>query len=312
MNIEFYLIPFVLSSIFYFLIQKIFIKKNLFDEFNDRSSHETSATKTGGISIFITLLLISLYFYFNNVEIFDFSLFIPLGIMFIVGVYDDLYNANFKLKFLMQIIVAKILIDQGYVITNYFGLFGLEKIPWLLSNITTVFVFLIIVNSINFIDGIDGLAITESIKTIFLIEFFSQKFTSLSVLGFSIIVLLLPLYYFNFKNKLKVFLGDGGSLLLGTLISIYIFTVLGENYIFTPKLKINKTLFSILIIIYPLVDLLRVFIIRIKNKTSPFEPDKNHIHHLVLKKKKTSIKSLIFIQVISILVFTLLFFLFKI
>ena len=77
MNIEFYLIPFLLSSIFYFLIQKIFIKKNLFDEFNDRSSHETSATKTGGISIFITLLLISLYFYFNNVRILIFHFLSP-------------------------------------------------------------------------------------------------------------------------------------------------------------------------------------------------------------------------------------------
>ena len=62
--------------------------------------------------------------------------------MFIVGVYDDFYNADFKLKFLLQIIVAKIIIDQGYVISNYHGLFGLYEVPWLLAQLSTVFVFL--------------------------------------------------------------------------------------------------------------------------------------------------------------------------
>ena len=116
---------FFLSSLLHFGVQKVFIYYKKFDDFNHRSSHKTLATRTGGIGLFATLLFISLYYYFQGIELFDYSLFIPLGIMFIVGVYDDFYNADFKLKFLLQIIVAKILIDQGYVITNYHGLFGL-------------------------------------------------------------------------------------------------------------------------------------------------------------------------------------------
>ena len=104
----------------------MFYKK--FDDFNHRSSHNTLATRTGGIGVFKTLLLVSLFYYFNKVEIFDYSLFIPISIMFIIGVYDDFYNADFKLEFLMQIIVAKILIDQGYLISNYHGLFGLYEV----------------------------------------------------------------------------------------------------------------------------------------------------------------------------------------
>ena len=61
--------------------------------------------------------------------------------MFIVGVYDDFYNADFKLKFFIQIIVAKILIDQGYIIDNYYGLFGLREIPWLICTINNNFCF---------------------------------------------------------------------------------------------------------------------------------------------------------------------------
>ena len=289
MNLPIILGVIVLSSFLHFGIQKIFIYYKKFDDFNHRSSHNTLATRTGGIGIFSTLLFVSLYFYLQGIEIFDYSLIVPLSVMFIVGVYDDFYHANFKLKFLLQIIVAKILIDQGYVITNYHGLFGLYEVPWLLAQLSTVFVFLVIVNAINFIDGIDGLAITELIKIIVLIELFSQKFTALSYMGFIVIASMIPLYYFNFKKKGKVFLGDGGSLLLGTLVSIYVFYMLGEKYYFHSYWGINKTLFSVMVLMYPLIDLLRVFIIRIKNGNSPFQPDQNHLHHLLFKRFKKMI-----------------------
>ena len=166
MDLQLIFFVIVLSLILSYTIQRIFIHFNKFDNFNYRSSHTTLATRTGGMTIFISLLLVSLHYYFKKIEIFDYSLFIPLGIMFIVGVYDDFYDANFKLKFFLQIIVAKIIIDQGYVISNFHGFMGFNDVPWVFAQITTVFVFLIIVNAINFIDGIDGLVITEFIKIV--------------------------------------------------------------------------------------------------------------------------------------------------
>ena len=106
MSLTFFALVIFVSSILHFIIQKIFIYYKRFDDFNLRSSHKTLATRTGGIGVFSTLLIVGIYYYFNGIEIFDYSLFIPLGIMFIVGVYDDLYNADFKLKFLIQIIMA--------------------------------------------------------------------------------------------------------------------------------------------------------------------------------------------------------------
>ncbi len=278
-----YFLTFSISCLLAYLIQKIFIHYKRFDDFNHRSSHKSLATRTGGIGVFISLLSISAYYYFNEIELFDYSIFIPVGIIFIVGAYDDLYNADFKLKFLLQIIVAKIIIDQGYVITNYYGLFGLYEIPWLIAQLSTVFVFLVIINAMNFIDGIDGLAITQVIKTIILIELLSASATPLRPVGILLVLTLIPLYFFNFKKSNKVFLGDSGSLLLGTIISIYIFYVLGDEYIYRSGFYLNKTLFSILIILYPLIDLLRVFVLRIRKGISPFLPDQNHIHHLLLK-----------------------------
>ena len=261
-----------------------FTRLGKFDAINHRSVHQTKATKTGGISVFLTLFLFSSYFYISGNQLYDFSLLIPLGIMFVVGVYDDFYNADFKLKFLLQIIVAKILIDQGLIIDDFHGVLGLNEIPRLAAQLFTIFVFLIIVNAINFIDGIDGLAITESIKVILLVELFSLHPTRFFVLGMITVLALLPLYYFNFKKDYKVFLGDAGSLFLGTLITIYLFHVLGSEYTFKQPFTANKPLLAMSLIVYPLVDLLRVFIIRIRNKKSPFNPDQNHLHHLLVKK----------------------------
>ena len=302
MNFPIYFLVFALSGILTYCTQKIFIHYKKFDDINHRSSHKTLATRTGGIGIFATLLFVSTYYYFNTIELFDYSLFIPLGIMFIVGVYDDFYSADFKLKFLLQIIVAKIIIDQGYVISNYHGLFGLYEVPWILAQLSTVFVFLVIINAINFIDGIDGLAITEVIKTIILIEFFSRNQTTLNPLMTLLILSLLPLYYFNFKKKGKVFLGDAGSLLLGTMVSIYIFYVLGSEYSFKSGLQINKVLFAILIIIYPLIDILRVFILRINDGKSPFEADQKHIHHFLKNKFNSHFKVTFTIVILEILI----------
>ena len=298
MEISVLITAFVLATLLHYGVQKLFIYYRRFDDFNHRSSHKTLATRTGGIGIFLSVLIVSLYYYFQGIELFDYSLFIPLGIMFIIGVYDDLYNADFKLKFLLQIIVAKILIDQGYVISNYHGLFGLYEVPWLLAQASTIFVFLVVVNAINFIDGIDGLAITEIIKIILIVEFFSQGPTSLAPLGFLTISAILPLYYFNFKKKRKVFLGDGGSMLLGTFVMVYILLLLGDNYMFLEA-SINKVAFAILILMYPLFDLLRVFILRIRKGVSPFKADQLHLHHVI--QKKFSMKNY---QTVVILIFS--------
>jgi UDP-N-acetylmuramyl pentapeptide phosphotransferase/UDP-N-acetylglucosamine-1-phosphate transferase len=300
MNPFYLFFAFLTSLLITIVLTNLFVKYNLFDAINHRSVHKSKATKIGGISIFLTLFVFSVVFYVKGDEIYDFSLLIPLGIMFIVGVYDDFYNADFKLKFLLQIIVAKILIDQGLVINNFHGIFGLYSIGNVPSQLFTIFVFLVIVNAINFIDGIDGLAISETAKVILIIELFSVSPSQIQGLGQIILVSLLPLYYFNFKKEKKVFLGDSGSLLLGTLISIYTIILLGDNYQLSDTFSSNKAVLSMIILIYPLVDLLRVFAIRVANKKSPFRPDNNHIHHYLLKKGINHLGICFLISIISI------------
>ena len=115
---------FVLISIF----QKGFIKKNIFDKINDRSSHSVASTRTGGLALFVLLFVISCISYVLKIDLFDYSIMVPLSILFIVGLYDDIYDVDFKLKFVFQVIAAKIIIDSGLVIDNLHGLFGIDQL----------------------------------------------------------------------------------------------------------------------------------------------------------------------------------------
>ena len=288
------IIAFFVSVTSTILVQKLFFTQNKIDSINHRSSHSVLATRTGGISIFLALSTSSFYFYFLGEQPYDFSLLIPLGIMFVVGVYDDFYNADFKLKFFIQIIVAKILIDQGLVITCFYGVLGIHELSWIIAQLFTIFVFLVIVNAINFIDGIDGLALSLFLKFLILYEWVNADNQSL-VLSLILILSLLPLYYFNFRKNKKVFLGDAGSLLIGTLMSIYTFDLLNPSFQLSFLSQGAKPYIAILLLLYPLFDLLRVFIIRIKAKKSPFQADRTHLHHVLINRISSHTKATILI-----------------
>jgi UDP-N-acetylmuramyl pentapeptide phosphotransferase/UDP-N-acetylglucosamine-1-phosphate transferase len=295
----------LISAFVNIFFQKEFIKRGILDKVNIRSSHKSLATRSGGSSIFLSLFLISIYFYLSNNEIYDFSLLIPFSIMLVVGLYDDIYKLDFKLKFIFQIIVAKIIIDNGLIIDNLHGIFGIYELSRILGQLFTIFIIVAIINSINFIDGIDGLAI--SVVSIFLLSFELFSATSSDLLYLTLIILssIVPLYFFNLRIKNKVFLGDSGSLLLGTVVSIYVLKILSQDYSIKPNYDLNKVIFVISILTYPIVDIIRIFILRLYQKKSPFLPDKQHIHHLILRKTEKHYLTTCII-VISSLIFAIL------
>ena len=295
----------LISAILNILFQKEFIKRNILDKINNRSSHQSLATRSGGSSIFSSLFFISVFFYLNNNEIYDFSLLIPIAIMLFIGLYDDIYKLDFKLKFIFQIIVAKIIIDNGLIIDNLHGIFGVFELSRILGQLFTIFIIVAIINSINFIDGIDGLAI--SVITLFLLSFELFSSTSSDMIFLTLIILgsVIPLYFFNFRIKNKVFLGDSGSLLLGTVVSIYVLKILSQDYSIKPEYDLNKVIFVISILSYPIFDFIRIFFLRLYKKKSPFLSDKQHIHHLILDKTKKHYLTTSII-IISSLIFTIL------
>lgn len=293
------------SIIINFIIQRKFLSNGLVDKINQRSSHKVIATRSGGLSLFILVFLISSYNYIIGLTLFDYSLIIPLILLLSIGLYDDIYNIDYKLKFIFQIIAAKLIIDSGLIIDNFHGLFNIYEINRILAQVLTIFVIVAVINSINFIDGIDGLAIV--VISIFIIIFENSVLTPTPFIYLSFILLgsFIPMLVYNLKPKNKVFLGDSGSLFLGGVVSIYILHILSNKYIINPDLDINKILFVISILSYPIIDIVRVFFIRIIEGRSPFEADKKHIHHKVLEILKKHYLVVLTVALISIIIFFL-------
>ena len=230
MDVNLALISLTISLFFIIIFQKIYLKKSIIDRINSRSSHSVVSTRTGGISVFLTLFVMSIYFYLTGYVIYDFSLIIPLAILLVVGLYDDIYNVDFKLKFIFQF-AAKIIIDYGLVLDNLHGIIGIYEIGRVVAQLLTMFIIVAIINAINFIDGIDGLAISTIIFFLICFEFFIKTQSPFINLSNVIVFGLIPLYYFNFKKNNKIFIGDSGSLFLGGLVSIYVVYILNNDYI---------------------------------------------------------------------------------
>lgn len=305
------IVIFCLSLCLIYFIQKIYIRKNITDKITSRSSHISLATRSGGLSVFLTLFIISTYYYLKGYEIYDFSIIVPISMITIVGLFDDIYNVDFKLKFIFQIIFAKIIIDNGFIIDNLHGVFGLFEIGRILAQLLTILIIVAIINAINFIDGIDGLAISITILFIISFEFFALSNTGFYNLSIIIISSLVPLYYFNFKKESKVFLGDSGSLLLGGIVSVFVVNILSNYYLIKPQFDLHKILFVISILFYPIVDIIRIFFLRLLKGKSPFQPDNNHIHHLLLKRTNNHFYTTLVITSISIFFLILIQILFK-
>ena len=293
------IISFSLSIILNIIFHNYFIKKNKFDQIISRSSHQVLATRSGGSAIFFTIFSIILYFYLRSDQFFDFSILIPLGILFTVGLYDDIYKVDFKLKFIFQFIVAKIMVDQGIIIETMNGLAGIYEVPYMIGQFVTIFLIIFIVNATNFTDGIDGLALSETLKCLLIIIASSNILSSGYAFVLSIIaVSLLPLYYFNFKKNNKVFLGDSGSLFLGGVISIGLILFINKT-----GSDLNINIFSPLLILmcytYPILDTTFVVIKRLVSGNSPFIADKSHIHHYLLSRGFSHTQALLLISGIT-------------
>ena len=170
-------------------------------------------------------------------------------------------------------------------LTEFWGLFEVDKLPYWLSVVLSIFIYIVIVNAINLIDGVDGLAGGIGLigSVTFTLWFYKTGDMPLALLAVGLAGSLFGFLNFNFQPA-RIFMGDSGSLIIG--ICMY---VLAMKLIEFPPSKlsaamqiVSKPIFAMAILAYPLIDTLRVFTIRILRGKSPFLADKNHIHHRLL------------------------------
>jgi len=270
------------------VIVRVSVAKNLFVLPNGRTSHKYATPTLGGIAMFAGILVSSLLFVQPH-DLFNFQYAIAGGlIIFFFGIKDDLTPLTWKLKLLGEILAAIFLISLGdFRITNMHGFLGIHEISYTVSIILSFIVFMGIVNAMNLIDGIDGLAagIAFLATCIFGLWFYLVGEPAFAYIAVAIIGTLLAYLGFNvFGTTNKIFMGDTGSLLLGYLMTIFVTVFTEHNIISTAPWHVhNAPMIAFAILFIPLFDTMRVMMIRIFKWKSPFSADRNHIHHRLLK-----------------------------
>ena len=259
----------------------------LFSIPNGRSATTYTTPTLGGIAIFLGFILgLTLT---RNGYILPGLIFIISGvlIMFFVGLKDDILTLSAGKKLMAQIFVAGMLMVLGHFrLTNLHGFLGFNSISFIPSLLLTGFVFIVFINAFNLIDGIDGLAAGLSIlsSSFFGVWFYLSGHFEYAIVSFSLVGSLTGFFFYNvYGKKNKIFMGDTGSLILGTVIAVLVIEFnefnINPN---APYAILSAPAVSFGVLIYPLLDTLRVFAIRIIQRKSPFSADKNHTHHRLL------------------------------
>ena len=266
-------------------IIKVAKDKKLFDEPDERKVHKSVIPTLGGLGIFAGFIIATLMgvpvHMANELQYF----LAAAMVIFFLGIKDDILLLSATKKFMGQLIAAGIIIKFGGIqINNLQGFLGIYEIPHITSYILTAFTIIVVTNSFNLIDGVDGLAGSLGLLTslVFGVYFFVTGELMYSVMALSLAGSLIAFLIYNFSPA-KIFMGDTGSLLIGLLNSIFaikFIAVAANQDAGLPLLSAPAIAFAILIV--PLFDTLRVFSLRIFNRRSPFSPDRNHIHHFLL------------------------------
>lgn len=309
--ITFYCIP---------IINKVSRKKNLMDEPIGRSSHTMKIPNLGGIAIFYSIAICASIFAFELFDIYKF-LFASLVILLYVGVMDDIVVMRAYKKLLVQLVVsALIVVGSDVRIRSLFGLFGVYELNYFFSVVFSIVTFVILINAFNLIDGIDGLAGSYSVlcSLFFGISYFRLGPYHYPLVVFCAVIIgaTLGFLYYNLSNyrAVKIFMGDTGSMILGFLLAFtaisFIDIFIDRHEVGVPRYFLQSApVIAVAILILPIIDTLNVILIRISQKKSPFEADRNHVHHRLLALDLTHRRSTFYILLYYLFIVAVAYFL---
>ncbi|RZK42886.1 MAG: undecaprenyl/decaprenyl-phosphate alpha-N-acetylglucosaminyl 1-phosphate transferase [Pedobacter sp.] len=308
-NILYYLaivgLSFLLSTSAIPSIIHIALKYRLFDDADShRKLHRAQISRLGGVAIFcaftITILLFATTVDYQAANFLITSCIILFGL----GLKDDLYGVNPSTKFMLQMVVAIILVVLGdFRLSSLYGVLFLWEVNFFFGGIFSIVLIIFVNNAFNLIDGMDGLAGTIGVITTLSFGLFFAIGNELpyAFIAFAMAGAIGGFLVFNYSPA-KIFMGDTGALLIG-LVSV----ILAIKFIELNKIGQipNPNFYSapaiaVAVLLVPVFDSLRVFFIRILHKKSPFTGDRNHIHHRLQQLGFSTKKILVALTVFNV------------
>ncbi|WP_405576079.1 MraY family glycosyltransferase [Winogradskyella sp. Asnod2-B02-A] len=287
-------------------------EKHLMDEPDGRSMHSDRTPTLGGIGIFFSLVVVmTIVGAMLNTKV----LMLVMGgltILFFLGLKDDLTVLSARKKFVGQLFAALLLIVfTDTRIIGFSKILDVDVLPYWVSIGFTLFVYILIINAYNLIDGVDGLAgsVALLISAVFSVLFYNSGALSLATIAVALIGALSAFLRYNFSHRKKIFMGDTGSMIVGFLLAFFSISFISQSQINTESLYHKGSPALVLaMLFYPLMDTCRIFFIRIFIlKKSPFEADRNHVHHRFILYGFSHLQTTLTVVAINLLIIVIAF-----
>lgn len=281
------LVSFIVAFTSIPVVIKIADAKKLFDLPDERKIHFIPIPSLGGVGIFAAMMLsVSTLVSFPETPGLQYFLGAAV-IIFFLGLKDDILLISPMKKFAGQLIAAFLLVYPGHFqLTSLHGFLGLTALNPVFSMLFSYTTILVVMNAFNLIDGVDGLAGTLGlVSTLFFgVVFAIENDFAYAILAFSMAASLLAFLLYNYSPA-KVFMGDTGSLLLGLVNAVLVIRFINTASLPGTVLQFSAApAIGFAALFVPLMDTLRVTVLRVYQGRSPFDPDVNHIHHLLMKR----------------------------
>ena len=268
---------------------KIAVEKNIVDNPNARKLQRRPVPVIGGTAVFFGILIgtCSSQAIFSSPQ--AFMLISAMIVMLYTGTVDDILGLSPKTRFAIEIlVVCWLMYANNASLSCFWGLWGLWSIPAWIAYPLTIFSCVGIINAINLIDGVNGLSsgICFMASILFAIIFYISGNESMMIMAISAAGAIIPFFLHNvLGDKTKMFIGDGGTLVMGTMISMFVISIIDKNSNNSHFISDGMGLvaFTVAVLGIPIFDTIRVMSTRILHGTSPFNPDKTHLHHMFIE-----------------------------
>lgn len=266
--------------------------KQLMDNPETRKLQEKPIPVLGGVAVFFGLLagLMTAAVLMNDCYGLLPAM-LAATILLYIGTVDDILDLSPVLRFVIECVVMLGLIySSGKCVDSLHGMWGIETFSWWIGVPLTVFAGVGIINAFNMVDGVNGLSSSLCILVSVLLGtiFFKSGDPMNAALAYSFAAALIPFFMHNvFGNKSRMFIGDGGTMVMGVLVSWFVIHVMSHDGLATVRMEtesqLNMAAALLAVASVPVFDTLRVMTMRILHGTSPFRPDKTHLHHAFIE-----------------------------
>ena len=286
------IIPFVVGFFIVAWIHPLIVKmskqRHVVDMPDHRKLQRDPVPVLGGMAVYFGIIVgigvVSMIF--NSYALFSCA--VAMTVMVYLGTLDDLLGLSPTLRLALEILTVAFVVKMDMVnINDFHGLFGIGKLPVFVSLPLCVVSCVGIINSINMIDGVNGLSsgLCFVACLAFGIVFCSSFDGTMAVLASLSAGALLPFFFHNvFGQKSKMFIGDSGTLMMGMLMAIFCMRAIDNtSLVAVNHPRIGVIAFCLSVLSVPVFDTLRVMTARICRRESPFHADKSHLHHLFIE-----------------------------